>query len=138
MTIELPAILLKRAHLQQLIRSHLEKAQVVFLQETLAEIVAILGYRSVAKHEEGRGVGVRTGNKLRHVIYNLQMSSSRIEHIKIKVIPGPVSRGSTFTLNVYSIEKDMGQGKNLVSRAAQLDGDFPLVIAGDINAPYHT
>ncbi|XP_037515435.1 uncharacterized protein LOC119391858 [Rhipicephalus sanguineus] len=57
----------------------------------------------------------------------------------IEIIPGPVSRGSIFILNVYSSPKDLRQRfKTLVSRASQLARDSPLVIAGDFNAPYHT
>lgn len=84
----------KRAPLQQFIRSHSEKPHVVLLQETLTNSVVLPGYRSVAKHDEGRGVGVLISNKLTHVVHDLRLASNKVEHVMIEIITGPANRES--------------------------------------------
>ena len=129
----------KRAPLQQFIRSHSEKPHVIILQETLTDNVTLPCYRSVVKNKEGRGVGALISNKLTHVVHDLNMASSKIEHVMIEIIPGPTNRESIFFLNVYSSPKDLRQHfKALLSKAVQLSIGSPLIIAGDFNAPHHT
>lgn len=115
--------------MQQFIRSYAEKPHVILLQETLTGCVALPGYQFVAKHEEGRGVGVLISKKLTHVTHDLRMATNKIEYIMTEIIPGPVSKESIFILNVYSSPKDLRQRfKTLVSRAVQLAKDSPLLL----------
>lgn len=116
----------KAQTLQQYLRTHEKKPSVILLQETLTEKIKIQGYRTLAKHADGRGVAILVRNKLTFIQHEIHMPSNNIEHLMVEVAgKGRCSKG-TFILNAYSSPKQHKQRfRAFLTKATRLAGNNP-------------
>lgn len=128
----------RRATLQQYLESQPEKPQVILLQETLCETLTIPGYRVVAAREQGkRGLATLVSTQVSFQEHVLKINSAKLEHIMIEIVPNVKWSARLFILNVYDSPSDYKQPFNtLISKAATLARDVPIVMAGDFNAAH--
>lgn len=130
-------ILSKRGTLQQFVRSHSEKPQVILLQETLSDSVTLPGYKAHAVKGEGRGIATLVSNKFTFVTHDLGVRPNKTELSLVEVIPSSSNLSSIFILNIYSSPSDHRQRfRTIIAKATRLAGLSPLVVAGDFNSPF--
>ncbi|XP_037580329.1 uncharacterized protein LOC119463571 [Dermacentor silvarum] len=129
----------KAQTLQKYLRTHERKSSVILLQETLTECIKIQGYRTLAKHSDGRGVTILVRNKLTFVQHDIHMPSNNIEYLMVEIAGKGKRSKPTFTLNAYSSPKQHRQRfPAFLTKATHLAGSNPLIVAGDFNAPHPT
>lgn len=128
----------KKNVLQQFIRSHPEKPHVILLQETLTDTVTLPGYKSHTRYEDGkRGISTLVTNKYTFIVHDLNLESNKVEHSLVEIIPSGQFKTSVFILNIYSTPKDLRQRfAAIINRAVSKAKTFPLLVAGDFNAPH--
>lgn len=132
----------RKAALQQFVKAQKIRPHVLLLQETLCEVATFSGYRVVAlRGEHGRGIAamIRKGISFQEHKIRLSNTDNRtsIEAQLVEIIPSVKIRQNLFILNIYSPPSSQRQCFHaLISRAATIAGNRPLLVVGDFNAQH--
>uniref|UniRef100_A0A131YJM0 Tick transposon n=1 Tax=Rhipicephalus appendiculatus TaxID=34631 RepID=A0A131YJM0_RHIAP len=102
-------ILSKRGTLQQFVRSHSEKPQVILLQETLSDSVTLPGYKAHVFKGEGRGIATLVSSEFTFVTHDLGVRPRKMEISLVEVISSASNLSSILILNIYSSPSDHRQ-----------------------------
>lgn len=126
----------RRETLQQFIGSVTQRPAVILLQETRIDRFALRGYRVEAVYgNKARGIATCVAKPYAYTTHAVR-PDLKIEHQMIEIIPTAHIKQSIFILNVYSSPSHSTETfTTLVTKAMQIAGNHPLIIAGDFQCP---
>lgn len=128
----------KRGNIAQFIHAQTHTPDILALQETYIE-PKLTGYNTFAYKEHHNGpIKTATLVSKRLTAIDHTLSSERIPHVLIEIIPVDRKEPSFFVLNIYSAPKERADCFDGLFKHALKEAKQRLLIVGDFNAAHPT